>query len=196
MIGTRPMFDLAPLDYRYALDAAMSLVGAELTPAVLCQVPELAAEIGQRLPAQRADIRAAGAALWIEPLAGSWQADLALLAQALPHRAVLVIVASRPLARLVPERRAWGAQPLGLRLGGIAQLQRELRRAGFALAANYGLHSGLAIVLSRLGQQIERLGRPDLGDRLQFEARLRYCTGGWLAALATVGLLVAKKEHS
>lgn len=194
-IGTRPVVALAPLDYRYALDAAMPLLAGPAPPLVHCRVPELTAEIEQRLP-RMAGATAEGsapAALWVEPPAASWGAELRVLAAALPPGAPLVIIASRPLARLLPERRSWPGRPLGLTWGGVERLCRALPRAGFALEARHGVHSTVAIVLNLVGQAAARAGRPDLGDRLHFAARLRYHTTGPFAALATVALLLARK---
>jgi hypothetical protein len=186
---------VAPLDYRYALDGALAVLGGRVAPVVRCRVPELEDEIGWRIP-RAAELGAATAALWVEPQAGDWQAELDELARALPQGSRLAIVASRPLARLIPERRSWGGQPLGLRPGGIGRLARAVWRAHFRLEASYGFHSPLAIGTSLLSQWAERLGRPDLGDQLHFAARGRYCVTGPLAALATVALLVARKERS
>ena len=53
MIGTLPVWDLAPREYGQALDAAMALLAGEETPVLRCAVPALAAEAGQRRPAWR-----------------------------------------------------------------------------------------------------------------------------------------------
>jgi hypothetical protein len=194
MISTVPVAALAPLDYRYALDAAMAVLPAKTAPIVRCNIPALVGEIHQRIP-YWSETRPATAGLWLEPLAGTWRTDLVALANALPIGAQLAVVASRPLARLLPERRSWDGQPLGLRPGGVAWLRRALVRANFALRASYGIHSVSAIGLNLLSRQAERWGRPDLGDRLGFKARLCYCTTGPYAALATVALLIASKER-
>ncbi|HEX9440301.1 MAG TPA: hypothetical protein VF909_11495 [Roseiflexaceae bacterium] len=193
MIGTHPMANLAPLDYRYALDAAMPLLAGKTPPILRCNLPELEREVRQRIP-DWAGASVARAGLWIEPLADTWQAELQALASALPASAPLVVVASRPLARLLPERRSWGGQPLGFRPGGISRLRRGLRGAGLVLEASYGIHSAVAIGLNALSWQLAHLGRPDLADRIHFAARLRYCAEGPLAVLSTVALLIARKE--
>ncbi len=192
MPGTHPYSALAPLDYRYALDAAMPLLAAEGPPLVRCHVPVLMDEVHQRIP-DPAHAQAAAAALWVEPLQDSWQNDLYYLAHALPGGASLVIVASRPLARMLPERRTWPGQPLGMQMNGIGILRQGLRHAGFVVQSVYGIHSLLSIGLNLLSQQVARF-RPELGDRLHFAARLRYCTGGPLAALSTVALLFARSK--
>ena len=192
MIATPPVFDLAPHDYRYALDAVMPLLAAARAPTVLCNVPALGGEVSLRFPGH-ATLAEAPAALWVEPLANSWLAELRIVAAALPDGAPLAIIASRPLARQLPERRLWTGCPLGMRLCGIGQLRRHVVRAGFALTACYGIHSALSVALNVLGQQFDRAGYPDIGDRLHFAARLRYCAVGPLAPLSTVALLIATK---
>ncbi len=179
---------LAPLDYRYALDAAMPLLARAQAPLLLCRVPQLAIPLGPDSTARASDV-----ALWVEPLADTWQADLALLATHLAVNGQLLLVFSRPLAAILPERRSWGIRALGTRLGGIRRLRSALSRAGFSLETGYGIHTVVAMGLNLISQQLERWGRPDLGDRLHFAARLRYCTDGPLAVLSTVALLVATK---
>jgi len=191
MIGTLPVWDLAPREYGQALDAAMALLAGEETPVLRCAVPALAAEAGQRLPAWR-EAGPTGAALWIEPLEVGWQAELKALSAGLNGGGKMVIVASRPLARLLPQRREWPGEALGLQLGGLGRLRRALAEAGLALEAEYGLHTLSATFLNLLGQMASRWGRPDLGDRLHFAGRLRYITSGSLARLSSVALLVAR----
>ncbi len=194
MFGTYPYTAPTPLDYRYGLDAAMAVLAHRGPPLVCCGVAELRPEIAQRIPSTTSE-SGAEAALWVEPLHENWRADLARLADNLTGGAVLVVLASRPLARLVPERRHWQGVPLGMQVGGIARLCRALRRAGLRIEQQYGIHAAGAIGLSMAGQFVTRRGRLDLGDRLQFAARLRYCTSGPLAGLSTVALLVSHKQE-
>jgi hypothetical protein len=193
MIGTHPMSALGPLDYRYALDAAMSALAGAGAPAIRCNIPELAGEVRQRAPRQ-AETGTATGTLWVEPLDGDWQSELATIADRLPDGAPLVVIASRPLARLLPERRSWGGRPLGMRPGGVARLRRALPQAGFTPPVIYGIHPAPAIGLSLLSRSAASMGYPDLADRLHFAARLRYCAAGPLAALSTVVLLIARKD--
>jgi hypothetical protein len=193
MIGTVPMRALAPLDYRYALDAARTLFEPQAAPLIRCNVPELADEAAQRFPRQP-NTEIADGAVWIEPLATTWAAELTSVALQLPVGAILAVIVSQPLARIVPERRMWSAQSLGMRLVGRYKLWWALRQAGFTLDATYGFHSVASIVLGQLSLQAVRWDRPDLGDRLHFLARLRYCVRGPTTALATVALLVARKK--
>ncbi|NJN67965.1 MAG: hypothetical protein HC884_15285 [Chloroflexaceae bacterium] len=194
-IGTCPVDRLAPLDYRYALDAAMSVPEMQATPLVRCNVATLEEEVCQRLP-NRAEAPPAAAVLWVEPLAAGWKDELQTLVAALNPGAPLVVVASRPLARLLPERASWGEQPAGLTPGTLGQLRRALHRARCPVQATYGIHSLQSIGLHALSRWAERWGWPDLGDRLHFLARLRYCMRGPLAAFATVALIISRKQQN
>ncbi len=194
MLGTLPMAELAPLDYRYALDAARTIFPAHTAPLICCRQPELDGEVRQRFGTQMTTPTTSGA-LWIEPQVTGWQTELTTLAQQLAPAAPIVVIVSQPLARLISERRAWHGQPLGMRLGGARALRQALRSAGLRLDIGYGIHSPASIILSQVSHQAARWGRPDLGDRLHFAARLRYCVQGPLAALATVALLVVRRER-
>ena len=185
MIGTIPVWDLAPREYGQALDAAMAFLAAEETPVLRCAVPALAAEAFQRLPAWR-KTGPTGSALWLEPLEGGWQNELNALSAGLNSGGTLVIVASRPLARMLPEGREWPEKALGLKLGGLARLRRALVEAELILEAEYGLHTPLATLLNLLGQMASSGGQPDWGDRLHFAGRLRYIASGLPAQLSTV----------
>lgn len=193
MIGTLAVSQLAPLDYRYALDGALALLGVA-SPVTRCDQPELAAELAQRLPLPGTSPAEHGA-LWVEPQRQSWRAALGELAPGLAPGAGLAIVASQPLARILPERRGWAGAALGLSLGGIASLRAGLAAAGLRVEASYGAHSLLAIGLNSLGVRLARAGRPDLGDRLEFAARLRYGTRAG-TVLATVAVLLARKGNT
>jgi hypothetical protein len=194
MIGSHPVAALAPLEYRYALDAAMSFVGGSAAPIVRCELGVLEADIRQRLPAW-ADTPHAASALWAEPQADSWPDELTALANAVAPGGTLVMVASRPLACILPERRGWPGRPLGLLPGGIGRLRRDLARAGFALEVDYGIHTAAAIGLNLISRQAERWGQLAIGDRMACAARLRYAAAAPRGALATVALLVARKEY-
>jgi hypothetical protein len=194
MIATKVISAGAPFEYRYALDAAMSILGRESLPVVLCNVSEVSHEIPRRLPFWSAS-RPAGAALWVEPLLETWAADLNSLNEALPNGGRLVVIASRPLVLLLPGRPIWSGRPLGIWPGGIGRIRRLLAGADFRLEASYGLHQPVAIGLNLLGETMDRCGRPDLADHLRFAARLQYCATGPLASLSTVGLLIGRKER-
>jgi hypothetical protein len=190
MIATLPMRALAPLEYRLALDAALPALHA-LRVSLRCGVPPLHAEALQRLPHCAAGDPEAG--LLVEPLLGQWRADLAQLGR-LPPGAPLAIVASRPLARLLPERRGWPGTPLCTVPGGLRRLCDALTTAGFVVEAGYGFHAAPAMALSALCGLAERAERPDLADRLLAASRQYYCTPGLFAPLCTVALVCARKS--
>lgn len=192
MIGELPCSQLAPLEYCYALDAALATLGGA-PPLLICRASELQAEVEQRLPQLMPAVPRAG--LWIEPEAATLEADSATFARALGPGAPLIVIASQPLARTLPERRGWRGAGLGLRPGGIGRLCAVLRAAGFGPIAHHGIHSAAAIGLNALGAQMARRGRPDRADQLHFAARLRYRSSGWQAQFSTVALLVAHKTE-
>lgn len=198
LIGTCPFHRRAPLDYRYALDAVMSVPEMRGSPLVRWNIAALAEEVDQRFPRREEPPpanAAVTAALWGEPLGSNWRDELQTLTSPLKPGAPLVVVASRPLARLLPERAAWKEQPLGLTPGSLFRLQRTLMQHQCPVEATYGIHSILAIGLHLLSRRAEQWGRPDMGDRLHFLARRFYCVGGPLAGLSTVALIVARKQN-
>lgn len=187
-----PIITLAPQEYRYALDAAMAVCGGR-APLVHSHLPELTSEVRWRIP-KPAEPGQADIVLWIEPLLGTWKAELRELRRQLPLGGRLITVASRPLARRLPERRLWNQRGLGLQAGGITRLLRSVVEDGLRVEACYGMHSATSIVLNQLAECVARF-RPALGDRLQFAARLRYCSTGPFSAFSTVALVVARKER-
>lgn len=191
MIGALAASRAVPLDYRCALDAALATLG-DAQPLVICRADALRDEIEQRTLGR--GTAGAGGGLWAEPGVSDWHADLASFARDLAPGAPLAIIASQPLARLLPERRGWRGAPLGMRAGGIGRLLGALEPAGFALSARHGFHSVAAIGLLALSSQAQRRGRPHLADQLYFAARLRYRAEGRMAGFATVALLIAKRK--
>lgn len=194
MIGTHPRLVLAPLEYRYALDAVMPLLAKEENLLIRCDVSQLMSEITQRVPILSDQVSHAEVALWVEPLQLSWRDELAVITDRLRHRSCLIIVASRPLARLLPERQAWQGQPLGIQVGGLSQLYSELQQMGWVVERQDGIHSLQSIVLNQLSRLMSRLGCLAWADRLEFAARLHYRSTDLLAPWSTVALLVARKE--
>ena len=192
MIGSLPIPDLAPLEYRTALDAAFSILRLQNSIITRCSVPELSHEVHQRFPIE-SDTAEVQAALWVEPLFAAWESELTELSDILPGGSQLVVVASLPMARLLPERQAWAGDPLCLHFGGLGRLRRALKAAGFNIQDQYGFHTPSTTGLNALSRLCQRWGRPDLGDRLGFAARLRYCTSGPLIALSTVALTVVRR---
>lgn len=191
MTGSLPAWEQAAREYGQALDVAMTLLMGRGVPLVRCAVPPLAAEVEQRLTCH-AKQGPVSAALWVEPLLGGWRSELDGLAGDLAPGGWLVVVASRPLARLLSAPSP-GQGPLGQRPGGLLRLRRGMSARGLSVEAEHGLHTATAIGLNLLAHLVARWGRPDLGDRLHFAGRLRYCTAGALAPLSTVALLLAHK---
>lgn len=196
MIGTHPRLALAPLEYRYALDAVMPLLAEEKKLLIRCDVPQLMNDVTQRVPilSDSDQIHDAEMALWVEPLRLTWRDELAVISDRLSNKSLLIIVASRPLARLLPERQAWQGQPLGIQVGGLSHLCRELRQMGWVFERQDGIHSLQSIVLNQLSGLVSRLGCVAFADRLEFAARLRYRSTDLWAPCSTVALLVACKE--
>lgn len=192
MIGAGPCYKQAPLEYRYALDAAMTWLAHCRQVAVVCAIPALHAEVAQRTPVRTIQDQP-DAGLWVEPLVNGWQADLAALAPRLPAGAPLAVVASQPLARLIPERRGWSGAPLGMRPGGLRTLREALGRAGFCVEQQHGVHSLDAIIRNQFGRLLARAGRPDLADRQEFAARLHYRAAPPWTTLATTCLWLARR---
>jgi len=193
MIGTRPRLALAALEYRYALDAIMPMLAEQENLLIRCNVPQLMNEVTQRLPISD-QVHHAEIALWVEPLRLTWRDELAAISERLSHSSLLIIVASRPLARLLPERQAWQGEPLGMQVRGLSHLCTELRQMGWVLERQDGIHSLQSIVLNQLSGLMSRLGRVAFADRLEFSARLHYRSTDLLAPWSTVALLVARKE--
>ena len=193
MIGSLPRYAQAPLDYRYALDAAMPLLAGVNSVAVTCRIPVLSAEIDQRVSSVSPKGQAS-AGLWVEPLVDTWQADLVDLAGRLHAGSPLIVVASQPLARIIAERQSWPGTALGLQPGSLRQLRRALSQSGFRIEQRHGIHSLGAILFNQVGRQLAGRRRPDLSDRMEFAARLRYRIGPPWTAFATVGLWLARRQ--
>jgi len=191
MIGYLPRYTQSILDYRYALDAAMVSLYRFDAVLVRCHKASLQAEVSQRLLAKEG--RNGGmAGLWIEPLVATWEKDLQEFQSSLSRGSLLVIIASRPLARLLPV--ADHTTPsMGMTVGGMRRLRQGLQKADFCVESCYGVHTLNSIVWNQAGLWASRWHRPDIGDRLQFAARLRYHATGRSAFLSTLALLFAYK---
>ncbi|MEI7555058.1 hypothetical protein [Candidatus Chlorohelix sp.] len=179
-----------PFEYLYALDAVMPLLAKNGYKTVLCNSQELLSELNMRL--ESVENRAVGgASLWIEPQADDWQAQLSHFSTLITSGNTLLIIASRPLARLLPERRLWQGNPLGLQPGGIRQLKKRLPLSGFRLEAEHGIHTLLSTGINSFSTVLGKAQLPSLFDRLYFAARLTYRASGWLSSLSTVSLIEA-----
>lgn len=191
-IGALPVYDLAPLEYRFALDAAVSVIGYRDDILVQCGQSILLPEVRNRIPPLQVS-PPAGAGLWIEPQVGSWKDDLEAF-QKLEPPATLAIIASMPLARFMEEWkvRRGETKALSIRIGGLSDLCRALLNAGFEIQSHYGIHTIQAIGLNFISRWASSLGYSALSDRLLFKARLKYCTTGMFKNLSTVALILAR----
>jgi len=173
-----------PCVYADTIDAGGALV--------LCNVDELKEEVRQYIPAWSQD-SPARSALWIEPQVLSWREQLMAISEALPPGAPLVVIARARWPNCCREELV-GRASAGCRWRGFDQLRGALAQSGFGVQAVYGIHSASAIALNLLAQQCEWWGLPELGARLYFAARLRYCRPASAVSLSTVSLLMARKE--
>ncbi|GAC1383648.1 MAG: hypothetical protein NVSMB42_00560 [Herpetosiphon sp.] len=194
MIGSYPMVSLAPLRYRYALDAARMLLPRTTAPFVHCTVAKLEDEVRQRFP-RWAD-RPNEETLWVEPMATTWRAVLARIARSMPTESSLVVIVAQPLARIMPDQYVQDGRPLGLQLGGVRRFRRAVATYGFTLQDHFGIHTLPAIMLNLCSRTAARLGRPDIGDRLEFAARLRYCVQGPISVVGAVAVLSFQRGRS
>ncbi len=177
--------ELAPLEYRIALDAACAWLAPHPPLRLRGEQPSLAAELEMRLahslqPPWRS-------ALWIEPQRDGWQSALAELAAALPSQARLAVLFSLPPARRLPERRDWRGGALGEQAGGFERFLQALPDNSFALHSLHGLHSGQSVLLNALAALARKAGCLALGDRLEFTARKSYIkplSRSWGASVA------------
>lgn len=212
-----PVADLAPLDYRFSLDAAMAHLapGPDEVVCVLNNLPALEVEVRQRLhralhglalqqgPREGVGMAVLGSGLWLQPLAGTWIAELGALARAIPSGGRLAVIASQPLCLVLPglgvrsnpdeSLSSAAATPLGMQIGGLRKLLHRMRASGFSVEATYGVHTLVAMAAGILSRRAERWNRADLGDRLHFWARRSYYVDGLAWRLATTALLTARK---
>jgi hypothetical protein len=192
MIGTLPVYTLAPLEYRLALDAAaVWLVGS--TPVGLrCEQPALELECRSRLPANHPPPWAG--VLWPEPQYPTWQPVLDGLAAQLLPEARLALVLSLPLARHLPGYHLWSGDPLGFHPGGLRRLLQALVHQGFTLAAARAFH-GVPSLFWNTASCLARLTFCHaLADRLEFTARLHYLQPLERSWLSTSALLLIHRS--
>ncbi len=188
-----PVYDLAPLEYRYALDVATAVLTSAASDSVLvyCNVPQLKREVQQRLTVSTT--QHGRAALWLEPMVEDWRTQLDRISCQLLPGAPLALILSLPLARLLPERRTWVGHPVAMNPAAVWRLYRALKCSGFSVSGVYGLHSPAAIALNQVSRVLERLDRPDLADRFHFAGRLAYRTSGLRVTLSTVALAILRR---
>lgn len=193
MIGRLPLTYLPPLEYRWALDAAMLLFHSSGPLYVICHIPALKAVIDQQLPEFSSGMRYRNG-LWVEPMRDSWYEDLQEFSTKLVAGSTLVLLTSQPMARWLSERHSWFGSPLGLQFFGLVRLKYALQKKGFLRFERYGLHGLTSIWLNNLAYWAEVQGRPDVADRLRFSGRLRYLQQGPLAVMSTVALGFYRKN--
>ena len=191
-VAAVPVFELTPLEYRIALDAASVWLAHDPPLRLRCDQPALLPEIEQRLPLAGGPPWKSG--LWLEPQQAGWQAALTEFSRCLPPGARLAVLLSLPPARRLPERCAWSGQALGEQKGGLDQFRQAFTGQGFGITSLHGLHSGQAVLLNALAMAARNLGRLALGDRLEFAARKRYIRPLHQAWRATCALLLAVRR--
>ena len=112
-----PIYKLAPLEYRVALDIASLWLAPHSPLRLCCEQPALLPEIGQRLSFTFQPPWQSG--LWLEPQQRDWQETLVKFSKLLPARTKLAVLLSLPLARHLPERCSWSGHALGEQLNGL-----------------------------------------------------------------------------
>lgn len=167
---------MIPHDYLNALDALPSFVQMDKL-AWVCNSAEFHPTLYSRLPATEAP----RFLLWVEP-------QISEPLPTLDNIERLVVIASQPLACILPERKGWQDAPRGMRVGGLRGLKRELRRKGWQLSAEHHFHTVQSIILNMLSQRVRQ---PARADQLHFAARQRYATAA--PAFATVSLTVYER---
>jgi hypothetical protein len=181
------VYEQAPLEYRVAMDAACTWLGAYLPAGLRCDQPELKTEAEQRLRFEDAPPWQSG--LWLEPQEQDWGAGLADFLGQLAPGARLAVVLSLPPARRLHERKDWRSPALGEKAGGMRRFLRGLAEQGVVVEAEMGLHSWQAVGLNLAGQAARRARFWALADRLEYAARLRYSQrlgGAWSATCALI----------
>lgn len=187
-----PIYKLAPLEYRVALDVVSVWLVPHSPLLLCCEQPALLPEIGQRLSFTFQPPWQSG--LWLEPQRSGWQETLVEFSKSLPAGARLAVLLSLPLARILPERRSWSGCALGEQLNGLPKFRFALTQEGFGIEALQGLHSSQAILGNIAGQVARKLGMLALGDRLEFTARINYTKPISRVWLATCALVLAVRQ--
>ena len=177
-----------PQEYRIAADALASFIEIDKS-SMLCESDALRGLVAAPLPLQTSP----ASIVWLEPQATTWVQRLDQIRTA--QR--LLVIASRPLAKHIPERTAWVDQPLGVYRDGLRQLRQGLQSIGRPVVAEYGFHTVTSILINRCATLLSAVGQSARADRWHFTARLHYATQGLLANFSTVALLVCQPaSHS
>ena len=187
MIKSVPANELAPLEYRIALDASCTWLAFYLPIKLVCEQITLLQEVEQRIP--MAVISPWSSGLWLEPQSVGWQHTLAEFSQQLASGSRLAILLSLPFARWLPERRNWSGTPLGERIGGLHKLLNKIPEYGFMVESVYGFHCGQSVILNIVAICARKIGRLANADRIEFAARTHYTQrlpNAWNATCALV----------
>jgi len=187
-----PIYKLAPLEYRVALDVVSVWLAPHCPLRLCCEQPALLPEIGQRLSFTFLPPWKSG--LWLEPQQRDWQETLGEFSKLLPRGARLAVLLSLPLARCLPERRSWSGHALGGKLNGLHNFCLALSKEGFGIEALQGLHTSQAILGNIAVQVARKLGMLALGDRLEFATRINYTKPISRVWLATCALVLAVRQ--
>jgi len=172
MIGTIPVYSLAPLEYRLALDAASVWLARSAPLLLRCDQPALQFECLQRLsPGHSPPWRGV---LWLEPGHLTWVTVLVdLTAQLQPGARLAVLLSLTPTRQLL-EPCTWSGDLLGWRPGGLALLRQALKEQGFIVNTAQAFHGGQSLLWSAVSRLAHLLRRRAQADRLEFTARLCY----------------------
>lgn len=191
MTRSPAIYDLPPLEYRVALDAASSWLGAHPPLKLCCAQPALLGEVEMRLSEATPPWKSG---LWVEPQVVDWPSQLREFAELLPPAGRLAVLLSLPLAQRLPERKTWQGAGLGEQPGGLRRFRNALEEDGFARQDVYALHSGQAVLLNAAAQLLRRGGRRAAADRLEFAARRVYTLPYQQAWRASVALVLAVRQ--
>ena len=172
---------LAPGGWASPADDLVSLLGPEVVGTAF------------RLAFGIDDLPHAPAAAWAEPEAEGGDQVLAQVGAWLPAGGRLYVVSSGRLARYLPEWHGSGERP-AVRPASLRLLRQWLRRSGWGIEALYGFHAPTSVVWGHASRLMERLHRPDLADRCQFQTRAGYVGRGQWAFLAPVRVMTAKRS--
>jgi hypothetical protein len=103
----------------------------------------------------------------------------------------VVVVAANWLARVLPELPRHSdpaSQPAS-----TGEVVSRLREGGYTVQAICGFHGPNSILWEYAGRLFERLGRPDIADRMHFRMRATYACEGRQAHFAPISVVVGKR---
>ncbi|MHB0869408.1 MAG: hypothetical protein ACYC66_00665 [Chloroflexota bacterium] len=180
---------MSSLDYQHAFDLCAAESYRRPGPiAIWAGSGFCAREMRDRLPADRVVLVEVGpgwsgeemnpraifhAAVWACPERDSGARVARAIAPSLAPGGVLTVVVSTALARLLPEWRTPDDTP-GRTTPRATRAVDWLRSSGLEVRDLRTFHGPASVLWARAGGLLERLGRPDLGDRLHFKMRRGY----------------------